>query len=141
MHPIVYASLFVALGGALGALARFALNLSLNVNTEFPWGTLAANFLGCMIMGVLAQCIVNAHWFHQSGIFPEQYRLLFVVGFCGSFTTLSALVFEVSAMLQRDEILASFSYLMVTIVGGFVCFYIGVVATRGLLSLLFQGST
>jgi len=135
MKIIALSYLFVAVGGALGAIARFALNVMLQRDIAFPWGTLSANLLGCLVMGVLAQLVVSAAWFNDAGIIPDQYRLLFAIGFCGSFTTLSAMVLELHTMLQRSEILSSFSYLMATMVGGFACFYVGLVLTRALQQL------
>jgi len=135
MHTILYSYLFVALGGAFGAMARFALNVFLQRDVEFPWGTLSANLIGCFVMGVLAQLIANTAWFNEAGIIPDQYRLLFAVGFCGSFTTLSTLVLELNTMIQKNELFYSFSYLVSTLVGGFACFYIGIVLMRALLQL------
>lgn len=130
----LFSYLFVAAGGALGAMARYALNLSLQHSGTMPWGTLASNLLGCLVMGVIAQLIASAAWFSSAGFLSDQYRLLFAVGFCGSFTTLSALVFEVSSMMQRNELLMSFSYLIGTLIGGFACFYVGAVAVKVLLA-------
>ena len=141
LQSFAMTGLIIAIGGALGALARYALAVYLQGQGGFPWGTLSANLLGCLVMGVIAQLVASTHWVNESGMFPEHYRLLFAVGFCGSFTTLSALVFEVSGMLQRDEILGSFAYLMASVIGGFAAFYLGLKAMRGLLTLLFQGST
>jgi len=121
---------FVALGGALGAMARFALNVLLQRDIAFPWGTLSANLSGCLVMGIIAQLVATSAWFNDAGVIPDQYRLLFAIGFCGSFTTLSALVMELHTMLQRSELLNSFAYLMVTMIGGFACFYIGFMLTR-----------
>ncbi|MBT8102763.1 MAG: fluoride efflux transporter CrcB [Gammaproteobacteria bacterium] len=135
MHVVLYSYLFVALGGALGAMARFALNVLLQRDVEFPWGTLTANLLGCLVMGFLAQLISSTAWFNDAGIIPDQYRLLFAVGFCGSFTTLSALVLELNTMIQKNELFYSFSYLVSTLVGGFACFYLGVMIMRALLQL------
>ena len=135
MHLVLYSYLFVALGGALGAMARFGLNVFLQRDVEFPWGTLTANLLGCFIMGLLAQLIANTAWFHDAGIIPDQYRLLFAVGFCGSFTTLSSLMLELNTMIQKNELFYSFSYLVGTLVGGFACFYIGIVMMRAILQL------
>jgi len=120
----------VAVGGALGAMARFALNVILQRDVSYAWGTLTANLLGCLIMGAIAQLVATAAWFNAAGIVPDQYRLLFAIGFCGSFTTLSALVMELHTMLQRNEILNSFAYLMITMIGGFACFYIGFMLMR-----------
>lgn len=133
MRIALYSYLFVALGGALGAIARFALNIFLQRDVDFPWGTLTANLLGCLVMGVIAQLIAGTNWFNDAGIIPDQYRLLFAVGFCGSFTTLSSMVLELNTMLQKNEIFYSFAYFVGTMIGGFACFYIGVLCVRVLL--------
>ena len=114
---------------------RLALNVFLQRDVEFPWGTLSANLIGCLVMGILAQLIANTSWFNDAGIIPDQYRLLFAVGFCGSFTTLSSLVLELNTMIQKNELFYSFSYLVSTLVGGFACFYLGVVLMRAVLQL------
>ncbi len=132
MKLVALSYLFVAIGGALGAMARFALNVLLQRDIAFPWGTLSANLLGCLAMGAIAELVATSAWFNQAGVIPDQYRLLFAIGFCGSFTTLSALVMELHTMLQRDEIAASFAYLMATMIGGFACFYGGFVLMRAL---------
>ena len=116
-------------------MARFALNVFLQRDVEFPWGTLTANLLGCLVMGVIAQLIASTAWFNDAGIIPDQYRLLFAVGFCGSFTTLSTMILELNTMMQKNEIFYSFAYLVGTLIGGFACFYAGVVFVRSLVQL------
>lgn len=135
MVHVAWSYFFVALGGALGAMARYALNVELQSETEFPWGTLSANLLGCLVMGVIAQLVANSAWFNDAGFIPDQYRLLFAVGFCGSFTTLSALVLEVNTMFERDELLYTVIYLFGSVAGGFACFFAGLVAARMLLRI------
>lgn len=135
MRIALYSYLFVAAGGAIGAMARFALNIWMQRDVEYPWGTLTANLLGCLVMGVIAQLVSSTAWFNAAGVVPDQYRLLFAVGFCGSFTTLSSLMLELNTMLQKNEIFYSFTYLVGTLVGGFACFYIGIVCMRTLLQL------
>lgn len=130
MRLAFYSYLFVAVGGALGAMARFGLNVFLQRDVEFPWGTLTSNLLGCLMMGIIAQLIASTAWFNDAGVIPDQYRLLFAVGFCGSFTTLSSMVLEMNTMLHKNEIFYSFSYFVGTMVGGFACFYIGIVCVR-----------
>ncbi len=130
MRVALWSYAFVAIGGALGAMARFALNVLLQRDIAFPWGTLSANLLGCLAMGIVAQLVATASWFNEAGFIPDQYRLLFAIGFCGSFTTLSALVMEMHTMLQRNELLNSFAYLMATMIGGFAFFYIGFMLMR-----------
>ncbi|MGB5257176.1 MAG: fluoride efflux transporter CrcB [Woeseiaceae bacterium] len=135
MRMVLYSYLFVALGGALGAMARVGLNVFLQRDVEIPWGTLSANLIGCFVMGLVAQLIASTAWFNEAGIIPDQYRLLFAVGFCGSFTTLSSMVLELNTMIQKNELFYSFSYLVGTLVGGFACFYLGIVMMRTILQL------
>lgn len=135
MRLVAYSYLFVAVGGAIGAMARFGLNVLLQRDVEFPWGTLTANLLGCLLMGVIAQLISSTAWFNASGLIPDQYRLLFAVGFCGSFTTLSSLVLEMNTMIQKNEIFYSFSYFVATLLGGFAFFYLGIMSVRLVMQL------
>lgn len=135
MKIVALSYLFVAVGGALGAMARFGLNVVLQRDTPFPWGTLSANLLGCLVMGIIAYFVAVSAWFNEAGIIPDQYRLLFAIGFCGSFTTLSALVMEMHTMLQRGELFNAFAYMTVTMVGGFTFFYAGYVLTRAVMPL------
>ena len=130
MRVVLWSYGFVAIGGALGAMARFGLNVLMQRDIAFPWGTLAANLLGCFVMGIVAHLVATSAWFNEAGIVPDQYRLLFAIGFCGSFTTLSALVMEMHTMLQRNELLGAFSYLMATMIGGFAFFYAGFMLLR-----------
>lgn len=130
MRIALWSYAMVAVGGALGAMARFALNVMLQRDVSYAWGTLTANLLGCLIMGAIAQLVATAAWFNAAGIVPDQYRLLLAIGFCGSFTTLSAVIMELHTMLQRNEILNSFAYLMITMIGGFACFYAGFMLMR-----------
>ena len=125
MKYVAMSYVFVGAGGALGAMARYALQLTLQRGVGFPWGTLTANLVGCLIMGAIAQLVASSEWFNNAGLIPEQHRLLFAVGFCGSFTTLSAIMLELHSMLQRNELLAPLAYLAVSIIGGFACFYAG----------------
>ena len=128
------AYLFVGIGGAGGAMARFALNVALQRGTNYPWGTLSANLLGCLLMGVIAQLVAGSSWFNSSGLIPDQYRLLFAVGFCGSFTTLSALVLELHTMLGRNDWLSAAGYIAASVLGGFVCLLLGFLVARGVLA-------
>jgi len=130
----IRAFLYVACGGALGALSRYSMSLLMpRALGGVPAATLVSNLLGCLIMGAVLQWISEAHWFSGARLAHEHYRLVFAVGFCGSFTTLSALIFEMSAMLQREDVLTAFGYLITTLLGGLVCFYAGVVIMRLLL--------
>ncbi len=76
--------LLMALGSALGAMARYLVNLGVAeaLGTRFPWGTLAVNLSGALLLGLLVGL---------PGFEPGSDRwLLFVIGLCGSYTTVSA---------------------------------------------------
>ena len=131
MPNFVWSYLTVAVGGALGAVARFGVtSLLYKSSYAIPAGTFASNLLGCFIVGIVAELVATSTWFNNAGLFPDHYRLLFAVGFCGSFTTLSALIFELNEMMQRDQFLTAFSYMFGTFLGGFACFYLGAMGAR-----------
>ncbi|KFU77531.1 camphor resistance protein CrcB [Amycolatopsis lurida] len=80
---------FVALGGGFGAIARFLTDLRLRAwrGAAFPWGTLAVNITGSVILGVLTG------WALHGGQ-PDGVRSLLAVGFCGGLTTFSTFGYE-----------------------------------------------
>ena len=122
--------LFVGSGGALGAISRYALTNAMSRFGGLPYGTLLSNLVGCLLMGAVLQWLAESDWITGTALQHEPHRLLLAVGFCGSFTTLSALVYELSGMLQRGEQLTAFAYLLATLAGGFLFFYIGILLVR-----------
>ncbi|MBD50802.1 MAG: fluoride efflux transporter CrcB [Euryarchaeota archaeon] len=85
--------LMVALGGALGSVGRYGVGLALERFVTFPLGTLVANVLGSIIIGICA------------GFFDlDQKRpvaLFIMVGFCGGFTTFSAFSLNTLTLLEQ----------------------------------------
>ncbi|MEM7501061.1 MAG: CrcB family protein [Pseudomonadota bacterium] len=126
MPSSLLAFLIVGAGGAGGAIARYGLTLAtIRLSQTVPIGTLLSNVLGCLVMGGIVQMLARLSWFAEGGLITDHNRLLFGVGFCGAFTTLSALVFEMSTMLQRGQVALAFAYLSVTLLGGFAAFALG----------------
>ena len=80
----------VALGGATGALARWQVSRAVYgwLGRGFPWGTLAVNVLGSLIMGILAVLLVE-----RMAVGPA-WRGGLLVGFLGAFTTFSSFALE-----------------------------------------------
>jgi CrcB protein len=87
--------LFVAVGGALGAVARYGLSgwvQSVSGGT-FPWGTLVVNVLGCFLLGFVFRVL-------QLSALSPAFRGAVTVGFLGAFTTFSTFGLETVGLLQ-----------------------------------------
>ena len=127
---IVLHSALVGIGGCAGSLSRYGLSLALQRHAlVMPVGTLAANWLGCFVIGAVAQLAAPVP--HLS---PEA-SLLLATGFCGGFTTLSSMIYELEKFLKEGEYGHAGAYLLLTLVGAFALFLIGGLAARGLLKL------
>ena len=89
--------LLVALGGALGALARFGVATAITRRSGggFPWATLIINVTGCAVIGFFLAA-VNGRW---SGLSPG-WRYFFPVGFVGAYTTFSTYEYEMARLLE-----------------------------------------
>ncbi len=79
--------LLVAMGGALGAVARYLVSKTVP-GTLIPWGTLIVNVAGSFILAFVAYSAQFA------GLFTREQRLLIATGFCGSLTTFSTFAYE-----------------------------------------------
>jgi CrcB protein len=107
--------LAVFMGGGVGSLVRWGLNLWLTPYSEqFPAGTLAANVLSCFVVG-LGVALAN-HTFWGSPLM----RLLLITGFCGGFSTFSTLIRECYQFLETNRISGMLLYAVVSFVLGFV---------------------
>jgi CrcB protein len=113
--------LLVGLGGFAGSVARYGLSVaSQRYAFEWPVGTLTANALGCLAIGVITG--LSAH----SGAISPEARLALATGFCGGFTTLSSLVYETAEMLRAGENLHAAVYTVGTLVLSMAAFAVGV---------------
>lgn len=78
--------LWIGLGGFVGAVLRYAVSgwvQSASRSVEFPYGTLAVNMVGCLLIGVFSQVMENR------GVFSAELRWCLLVGGLGAFTTFS----------------------------------------------------
>lgn len=119
--------LAVFIGSGLGGACRYLASTALQrlvPTAMFPWGTLAVNVGGCLLIGLLYGII------DRGGLADPRLRLLATVGFCGGFTTFSTFINE-NAILFRsgDAGLAGLSlavvYLCASIILGFLALYAG----------------
>jgi len=93
-------ALAIAMGGALGALARYAVGQwALRTwGADFPWGTLIVNGAGSVLMGLLFVLL-----YERSSLGPE-WRGLLLVGFLGALTTYSSFAIESLMLLERGAV-------------------------------------
>ncbi len=123
--------MLVGLGGAAGAMFRYGLTLATaRFAPALPFGTLISNLAGCFLMGALMAGLVSFPTPTTADVADHPGRLLFGVGFCGAFTTLSALVVETSGFLEQGSTLLGLGYIAATLLGGFVCFFAGMQLVR-----------
>lgn len=91
--------LWIGVGGAAGSIARYLVSFYLQKSSTsiFPYGTLAVNLIGCLLIGVIFGLSERFQWF------TEEWRIFLAVGFCGGFTTFSAFALENVKLLQAGQ--------------------------------------
>lgn len=102
----------IAAGGALGSVMRFALHewVSGYWGREFPWGTLAVNVLGSLVLGILVVILVE-----RFAVDPI-WRLALMVGLLGGFTTFSSFSLDAVYLLANGAYLRAFAYMAGSVV-------------------------
>lgn len=107
--------LYVAVGGAIGSMCRYALSVMIPVTTgQFPWATWWANILGCAGAGLFLAIS------ERFAILQGDARLLLLVGFLGGFTTFSSFSVETFQMLRHNEIILAMSYVTSSLIIGLI---------------------
>jgi CrcB protein len=104
--------LAVAVGGALGAMARYAVSIWVfNYSSDkFPYATLSVNVLGSFIMGILFVIIV------ERAALPAEMRSLLMVGFLGAFTTFSTFSLDALSLWQNGHLFVALVYVLATVI-------------------------
>ena len=127
MQTSMSSFLLVGLGGGIGAMSRFGVSILANQFTMIPViGTLISNTLGCLIMGAIFQLLYVMAIDSSNELLVEQNRLFFAVGFCGSFTTLSAVILDAKQLFDVNQYIQSFMYLFGTMFSSIIFFFFGV---------------
>lgn len=125
----VWAALAVFCGAGLGALWRWGLGNWLNpVFPTLPLGTLAANLVGGLLIGV-----ASAVFAHKTSIAPE-WRLLWITGFLGGLTTFSTFSAEVVSLLARREYAWALGAAGAHLFGSLALTALGLLAAQALLA-------
>ena len=94
--------LLIAVGGAAGTLTRYGTYTLLQrpmERTLFPFGTLAVNLLGCLVMGLLQGL------FQGRVVSDPRVQVALTVGFLGGYTTFSAYGWDTTAFLEEKQYL------------------------------------
>lgn len=129
--PPLYATLNVALGGAIGAVLRYQTGrwmtgwLGAPAMSVFPWATLAVNAAGSLLMGLLAGWLLKT-----SPAGSEQLRLMLGVGVLGGFTTFSAFSLELAMLIQRGQFTIALLYAVLSVSLGVTGLIFGLTVMR-----------
>jgi len=118
--------MIVAVGGGIGATTRYLVSTwaAEKFGTNFPYGTLIVNVVGCFIIGAFMtltteRLIVSPYW-----------RLLVTVGFVGGLTTFSSYSYETFKLLQDADVLMAIYNLLGNVIIGFFATWLGISVAR-----------
>lgn len=119
-------TLAIAIGGGLGSVARYwtATGVYAWLGKDFPYGTLAVNVVGGLLMGLLTELLVA-----RLAVAVE-WRLLLLVGFLGGFTTFSTFSMETWLLLQDGEFAKAALNALLSVVLCVVAVWIGLHLAR-----------
>ncbi|MEI6562804.1 MAG: fluoride efflux transporter CrcB [bacterium] len=117
--------LWVGAGGLVGSLCRYGFTLFMSYPAaSLPWGTLASNISGCLIIGAVSQLAAGTE------LLSPSTRLFLATGFCGGFTTLSSLIYELVQMVKDGEWLHAVIYLNGTFFGALAAYFLGMMMIK-----------
>ena len=104
----------IALGGAVGALARFGVSHISNVwfGSHFPYGTLICNIMGSFLIGIAFVILT------EKALLSPVWRSAIIIGFLGAFTTFSALQLEAVDYMRAGNAWHGMLYLVLSIALG-----------------------
>ncbi len=121
---MVWTFLQVAIGGAVGAVLRYAsvLFATRSFGGSFPIGTLSVNVIGSLIMGFLVIFLTQRNWMNLSP--------LLLIGVLGGFTTFSAFSLDTYNLLSAGEISGTIYYLFLSVFLSIVALLLGIYLAR-----------
>ena len=116
----------IAAGGAIGALLRFWMStwVYARLGSDFPYGTLAVNVLGSLVMGVLYVLLLE-----RMDLDPI-WRAALLVGLLGAFTTFSTFSIETLNLIENRESIKALMNIFLSVVLCVFAAWLGVIAGR-----------
>lgn len=116
---------FVAVGGALGAMARYGVTGWVHgwTSSTFPWGTVAVNAAGSFLLGFSMRYL-------ELVVAPPELRAALTVGFLGAFTTFSTYSYETVALVQEGAWGRAAGYALGSLGAGLLFVSVGIVVGR-----------
>jgi CrcB protein len=106
-------TLLIAVGGALGTLARYGIGLvAAPFSQSLPWGTILINIAGSFVIGFFGTFTLA----HGRFPVPESLRLFVMVGLCGGFTTFSSFSLQSLDLLRSGATVRAFANIMLSVV-------------------------
>jgi CrcB protein len=129
--PVWDVALTIAVGGALGAIARYAVSTAWpHPPGGFPWTTFAINVTGCLLIGALMVVLTEL-----AGHPHRLIRPFLGVGILGGFTTFSTYTVDTQQLISAGNPGLALGYLFGTLAAALVAVQVGVVAARLLTRL------
>ena len=116
----------VAIGGALGAMARYLTSMGAMrlMGPGFPWGTLAVNVVGSFLMGVLVVALA-----HKDD--SLRHAPFLMTGLLGGFTTFSAFSLDALTLYERGDMVLAGLYVLASVILSLGAIALALFLTRG----------
>ncbi|MGE4248582.1 MAG: fluoride efflux transporter CrcB [Parvibaculaceae bacterium] len=121
-------TLWIALGGAVGAVLRHGLNIGIArlAGSDFPWHTMLINISGSLVMGLLVT-LMALRW-NVSG----EIRAFLTTGILGGYTTFSAFSLDFAVLVERKAYALAGAYALGSVVLSLVAIFAGMALARAL---------
>jgi fluoride exporter len=117
--------LVIAMGGALGAPARYGVARLIPVGAgEFPWATFWTNVTGALVIGLFVSGVLERMPRHRF------VRPFLVVGFLGAFTTFSTFATETATLVKDGDVALAVAYTVASIAAGLTAAFVGLALGR-----------
>ena len=120
--------LWICLAGAAGTGARYLIAVwaAQRLGSAFPYGTLVVNLIGCFAIAGLMHAALTLGW-------PATTRAAVTIGFIGGLTTYSSFNYETMRLFEESAPATAALNLALTLLGGFMAGWLGLVTARGIL--------